>query len=236
MERSLGMSDLREALGQPGCALCRLVALTVDRYLGALLWESVNDIALRDSIRRARGFCPEHGRSLRRQGASLGVSIIAHDVLTDVLRVLDADQDQKSLPWSPRRVLQALVPGQSPLSPSETAERLAPEGHCLVCAYVEEMERVYLEMFILGLSEQAGLPAKYRVSDGLCLQHFRQAMSMTRDRTIAETLIDVQRTLWQALVNQLGEAIRKNDWRFRDEPQGDEMKAWLRAIEVLAGS
>ena len=66
MERSLGMSDLREALAQPGCALCKLVSLTVDRYLEALLWESVNDYGLRDRIRRARGFCPEHSRSLRR--------------------------------------------------------------------------------------------------------------------------------------------------------------------------
>jgi hypothetical protein len=59
---------------------------------------------------------------------------------------------------------------------------------------------------------------------------------MPRDDATLDTLIDAQQSMWQELVEQLSEAIRKNDWRFRDEPQGDEMSAWLKAIAVLAGS
>jgi hypothetical protein len=98
------------------------------------------------------------------------------------------------------------------------------------------MERVYLEMFVQGLDQQEDVLTDYRASEGLCLHHFRRAVTVAHDQTTLATLVDVQQTRWQALVDQLSEAIRKSDWRFRDEPQGDEMKAWLRAIAVLAGS
>ena len=57
--------SLREALAAPGCAFCRLVASAVDRYLRALLHESVNDPEVRERLRASRGFCREHSWQLQ---------------------------------------------------------------------------------------------------------------------------------------------------------------------------
>jgi len=48
--------------------------------------------------------------------------------------------------------------------------------------------------------------------------------------------VSVQRVIWERLTDQLSEIIRKSDYRFLDEPWGEEGDAWLRAIAVLAGS
>ena len=48
--------DLLEALATPGCAFCLLQQRAAERYLDALLWESVNDPSLRREVSAARGF------------------------------------------------------------------------------------------------------------------------------------------------------------------------------------
>jgi len=48
--------------------------------------------------------------------------------------------------------------------------------------------------------------------------------------------VNAQRRIWERLLAQLSEFIRKNDYRFRDEPVGEEGDAWLRAIAALAGA
>ena len=68
---------LQEAFGQPGCPLCRLLADGADRLLDAVLWEMVNDPALRQELNQARGYCPRHTWLLVREGAALGVAILS---------------------------------------------------------------------------------------------------------------------------------------------------------------
>jgi hypothetical protein len=80
------------------------------------------------------------------------------------------------------------------------------------------------------------LLAAYESSDGLCLPHFRQALTQVRDGRVFEALVNAQRAIWGRLVGQLGEFIRKSDHRFRGESWGEERDAWLRAIAALAGA
>jgi len=236
LARSTSFFELREALAGTGCAMCRLAARAADRYLESLLWESVNDPGVRDAIRQARGFCHAHSKGLMRHGASLGVAIIARDVLKDVLEVLQKESGFQSLSsWSLRRFHETVVPGQPSAATAGTVAQLMPQVICPACAWVEQMERIYLGMLLDHLLDQDGLLADYRASDGLCLPHFCRALALVRDRATFDTLVDAQRFIWQALVDQLDEAVRKNDWRFRDEPKGEEMKAWLKALAALAG-
>ncbi len=60
MSRTMSYYDLRDALGQPGCPVCRLTARDADRYLDGLLWEHVNDPGVRVQVREAQGFCRDH--------------------------------------------------------------------------------------------------------------------------------------------------------------------------------
>ena len=288
-DQTASFYDLRDALTQPGCVVCRLKADSVDRFLDSLLWESVNDPDKRQDIRQARGFCREHAWRLSRAGASLGVAIIMRDVLQNVLRTMEtatfqalswcigkakrseprprgdgSTESRRSAPepspqafgrvtpraqaegtgaasearfsWSLRRVREALHPGRKTAATAILVSQLEPQITCPACAWVEKMEGIYLEVLVSNLLGEEGLLAAYESSDGLCLPHFRQALAWVRDERVFEALVNVQRVVWERLVSNLTEFICKSDYRFQDEPWGEERDAWLRAIAALTGA
>jgi hypothetical protein len=236
MGRTMSFYDVREALAQPGCAVCRLKAEVTERYLDGLLWESVNDPGLRHEVRRARGFCHEHAWGLVHNGASLGVAIILRDVLQEVLAVLEGGKFQTVPTLSLRRTQEALDPGQPAGATAELVGQLSPQATCPACAQAATMEGIYLSTLVEHLLSEDGLLAGYQASEGLCLPHFRQALARVRDEVVFEALVQAQRAIWERLIGHLSEIIRKSDYRFQDEPRGEEVGGALRAIAALSGS
>ncbi len=98
------------------------------------------------------------------------------------------------------------------------------------------MEGIYLRTLLSNLLGEDDLLAAYEASDGLCLPHFHQALTLVRSRNIFEALVSAQHAIWERLVTHLSEFVRKSDHRFRGEPWGEESDAWLRAIAALAGA
>jgi hypothetical protein len=236
MSRTSSYYQLREALQQPGCALCRLEAAAVERFLDGLLYAQVNDPESRDRIRRARGFCPEHTWQLLRPGASLGIAILTHDVLSSLLKVLEAGEFEALPRLSMRRVQEALDRAQPTSATAALLAALAPQGECPACHQARSMRQVYLGTLLEDLLGSDGLLAHFEASDGLCLPHLRAALARITDPEVFEALLSAQRAIWRRLAEDLGEFIRKTDYRFRDEPRGVEGDAWLRAVAALAGS
>jgi hypothetical protein len=236
MSRTASYYDLRDALTQPGCPVCRLMARDTERYLDGLLWESVNDPGVRHKLREAQGFCHEHAWQLSRPGASLGVAILMHDVLGSVLGAMEGARFQALPGLSLRRAQESLDPGQPAAATADLVARLTAKAECPACIQVGQMEEIYLSTLNEHLLGEDGLLAAYEVSDGLCLPHFRQTLSSLREEAVFHALLAAQRTIWGRLVEHLGEFIRKNDTRFRDEPWGDESDAWVRALGALAGA
>ncbi len=236
MSRSWGFYDLRDALAEPECAICRLTAGAADQYLESLLWESVNDPEVRHDIRQARGFCHEHSWRLARQRASLGATIITNDVLRDVLRIMENAHFQAPPILSLRRTQEARDPKQPAAATADVVARLTPQQPCPVCVEAEKMECIYLSTLIENLLGEEGLLDAFESSDGLCLPHFRQALTQVREEAIFGALVNAQRAIWERLAGQLSEIIRKADYRFQDEAPGEERGASLRAIAALAGT
>ncbi len=58
--KSIAHFELEEALGQDGCAVCRLVSKTSHDYLDNLLYELVNDPAVQKGFRDSLGPCNRH--------------------------------------------------------------------------------------------------------------------------------------------------------------------------------
>lgn len=225
-EHSRALYDLREAMSQPGCPVCRLVERDTGRYLDNLLWENVNDPGLRQEVRRARGFCREHTRMLvSRPGASLGLAIIARDVWGEIQHATETVR--LPAPRARRTRTADIAAG--------LLARLAPQGECPACTYARAMEGLYLDVLLERLLGEDGLLAAYQASEGLCLPHFRQALARVRDGAVYTTLVSAQRAIGQRRLAELNEFIRKNDYRFRDEPWGRERDAWLRALTALVG-
>jgi hypothetical protein len=236
MSRTASYYDLRDALADPGCPVCRLMARSTERYLDGLLWESVNDPGVRDKLRQAQGFCHEHAWQLNRAGASLGVAILMHDVLGSVLGAMESARFQALPAESLRRAQESLDRSQPAAATADLVARLSAKAECPACIQVGQMEEIYLSTLNEQLLGEDGLLATYEASDGLCLPHFRQTLACLRDEAVFQALLAAQRTLWARLVEHLSEFIRKNDARFRDEPWGDESDAWLRALGALTGA
>ncbi len=70
---------------------------------------------------------------------------------------------------------------------------------------------------------------------GLCLPHLRLALQASGPAAGYQALLAAQREAWSALMAELDEFIRKNDYRFQHEPMGDERDSWLRALDALLG-
>ena len=235
MSRTWGFYDLRDALAEPECAICRLTAKAADQTLESLLWESVNDPEVRHDIRQAHGFCHEHSWRLARHRASLGATIITNDVLRDVLRTMEAAQFQALPILSLRRAQEMRAPERPAAATADVVTQLTPQRPCPVCIEADKMERIYLSSLVENLPGEDGLLDTFRSSDGLCLPHLRQALTQVRDEAVFEALINAQRAIWERLADQLSEIIRKADYRFQDEARGEESGASLRAIAALAG-
>ena len=235
MSRTKSYYDVRDALTLPGCPICRLRAKFTDQYLDRLIYENVNDPGLRRKIRQARGFCKEHAWGLARRGAALGVSIIMHDVLKEVLRTVDEGHFQALPTVSLTRVQEALAPNGSRSATTKFVSKLNPQVTCPVCVRAREMEEDYYSALLDNLLGEDGLLGLYSASDGLCLPHFRQVLKRVNREATFKALVSAQRAIWAGLDDQLSEAIRKSDYRFSSEPLGEEGKAWLRALGVIAG-
>jgi hypothetical protein len=90
---------------------------------------------------------------------------------------------------------------------AELARRLAVDHGCAHC-----------------LAQRAAEEAADPPDDApLCHPHLRGASPATLDH-------------WRALVRDLDDYIRKNDYRFRDEPRGPEQRSPWRAVAAVAGA
>jgi hypothetical protein len=227
--------DLRQALAQRGCAFCRLLAESAERYLDAVLWEMVNDVEFRSELNQARGFCREHGWLLARAGASLGVAILSRNVIQTLLEVA------KSTPAEPTSlpVLEGLRRGLSAnyasKSTANLAAGLAPQAPCPACGILQDREKQLADTLLAHLANPGALSDVYRSGDGLCLQHFRQCLQRSTSPARATCLVNAQMAVWKRLEGELGEFIRKSDHRFRHEEFGSESDSWRRALEAISG-
>lgn len=235
MGRTMSFYDLRDAMALPGCPVCRLKANAVRRHLDNLLWESVNDVGVRHGIRRAHGFCQQHAWQLIEGGSSLGVVIIVHDLMQHVAQPLETARFQPSAPTLRQRARSALNPSRAAPANAELLAKLRPQAPCPVCVHAETTERGLISTLVHELLGEDGLLAAFRASEGLCVLHLRQALAQTPNADVFDALVNVQREIWQRLIGQLAEIIRKEDYRYRHEPRGEEKGASLRALAILSG-
>jgi hypothetical protein len=203
-------------------------------------YEAFTDAENRDDIVRAKGFCPLHTWQLAQLNIGFQLAIVYSSVLPDILEGLN--QEQSALPSNDqgesRREPSTWQSWwrrwqhHNPITDIEPAYELCPFCHMradvevrLIATLVEQLH--FEEMRVL-LSQ----------STGLCLLHFSQARRHAEERNphALPYLLECQRTCVQRVQEEVQELIRKHDYRFSDEPRGDEMTAWRRAAELCAGN
>lgn len=227
--------DLIEACAQPGCPLCRLTEASVSRYLDALMYELVNDIEMRDRLRRSFGFCNTHAHQLLKTvGLSLGIGILYRDLANTALKQLEQVKFSSPRSLTLRTAKEALDRNQPSAATEQAVAALTPPESCPACAYQADKENRLLAV-MLDLLKDERMRTALQTSAGLCLPHLRRAFQLTRDESAFETLVSLARDRLTALRAELDEFIRKNDYRFRQEGFGPEGDSWRRAIAHIVG-
>lgn len=219
-----GYFDLLEAFPQPGCAVCRLLAHDVDRFLDTLLYEYPVEPAMQNSFRASRGLCHEHSWQLTRYNSVLAVAILYDAALDEVLRLIDATPPDRQSGLA--RLLNSSTN-------SALADALAAQKPCPACVVREDAEKRYVEVIGTYIGE-ARFGDAFRASEGLCLAHFRGALYAARDAENARFLTTAQRAIWTSLKREVEVFLHKMDAHYH-QAMGAESTSWQRTLARMAG-
>jgi hypothetical protein len=237
LKPTITFHEVLEACSDPGCPICQVALNGVDSYLDALFYEFVNDVGIRDNLRRSLGFCREHAWLAidKRFADALGTGIIYEDLLRSLIRQAPYARKRlsaRSLPkWLPARIQSVLTRWRDrryevvPFSSSAA---------CPACRQYEVMSDIALSA-MLDFFEDARMQAAYKDSSGLCLPHMRQAMAYERRPEAQAHLLELTLSKWMHLKGELHELIRKHDYRFIEQGFGPEGDSWKRAVAAIVG-
>jgi hypothetical protein len=223
-ENDLVCGQILAACRKGECPVCFRVAEAARKRLEALLAEHATDPETRHRLRAARGFCASHTWLLATVAhANLGVALIYHDLLRDVLVQL-----AQSAPRTPRRA-------------SRTGVRVPRRSHdlaaatCLVCREGETLTASDLGVIVAHFGESRFLEG-FAHSAGLCLPHLRHLADCAAGHPNLDRVFAWHAARWAELDADLVEFARKFDYRYAREPMGRERDSWLRVLQVFAGT
>lgn len=235
MSQHTGYYELRDALQETGCAICRLGEKVVARYLAGLVYANANDYQVRAEVKLARGFCNLHAWQLRDcLGSGLDIAVLSGDVLAEWLKALQGFRAQTPPLTFWQRVKGALGLGGGQPDAVALAKKLAPQRSCLACQIRDEAESAYLHELLIHW-EDPDVQASFAQSGGLCLTHFRQLLNLVTQPAQAEAIVRQQKAALSPLLEQCREFIRKHDYRFSNEMTAEDGEAWIKALEAVSG-
>ena len=224
MSKTREFQALLYACSQEGCALCHLVQESTYRYLDSWKYETFTDVRVRQELRRTQGFCHTHTWQLARMGATLPLAQAYRDVITDSIEQLQQGGEGGNGSGLWRRFF-------------ESKRGRGADEACPACKQQESAAERYAHSVRQAILDEA-FYAQFAASDGLCLDHFRVVCENRGPEVSGPWLTrlrQAQLACLQRLDEQLGELIRKHDYRFKDEPRGAEMQSWRRAAGLVAG-
>jgi hypothetical protein len=226
----IGFLRLRDALAEPGCAICRIVLEASERMLAGLFHEFVNDPTTRAWLQAAGGFCNLHAwMAIQMPGTESGLGTIYETILDSLLIRFDEcrsaieNRAESGGLMKLRRNFRNNVPRLSQRT-----------GQCQICVRAGEAEGTTLHELLTWFDDDE-LRAAFDQSFGLCVLHLDLAISRFAEHQNLLPLIEAERQKCERLRAELKEFLRKLDYRHSGEPRGDEQDSWRRAVELLAG-
>ncbi len=117
----------------------------------------------------------------------------------------------------------------------ELAHQLGARRLCPLCERQAELELADLQEYAAELAEAEATSSPTGEAATLCLPHLSQSCHLRLSPGLRAALLRRQMLGWNRLVAELKEYIRKQDYRFRDEPRGHEQTSPYRAVAQMAG-
>jgi hypothetical protein len=255
--------QLKLALREPGCPICRIMHEVERRFLLYVLYENVNDGTTRAHLVRSLGLCPRHAWDMQateqgRWNDGMGTGAIYEDLTARVLGTLSEYLERSVTPgrttlarliirlfglerfdrwrtWRTRIDRRQSGPSAQASPVKALLARLSPLGRCRLCETVEHSEKANLAWLVSHLTDPE-FRTLYAASDGLCLAHLRGALAFAEEQDTARHLVRLAADKLGPLLSNLKEYGRKHSWTHRDEPKYPwEQASWIRAVAFFAG-
>lgn len=225
--------NLLKTFTQRGCPVCHEVQRLSLRSLRFLFHERVNDGGVRKALRESKGLCNWHGWTARDlPNSNTGLAIIFKDLLDreiQSLAALEQHHSDSSHSSAGMRGREDFIKGLHDYLRSWSEKRACPE-----CRQLSSHERYVIKTLVDSLGDKT-FAEKFAGSEGLCFPHFTYTLGAFNDHPNLSFLLIMQRGKFESLSSELGEFIRKRDYKFTDEPVGLEADAWIRVTELFAG-
>ena len=240
-QRSRDSDALRAACSREGCPVCTVVLEYLDRFIDSWEYEGFSDVAHRYELINSRGFCPLHTWQLAQRSNGFRLGLIYHEILTDVEQQLDHDY---------RRCVatdDTITNHESGLRRwrrtwfhrgDETPKKLNPRfDQCHFCRTRSNIEQRVVSTLVQQMRSEE-MRQLLSQSTGLCLVHLEQARDQAKgvEPAVAGHILACQLICIRRIQEELGELVRKHDYRFSDEPRGNEMLSWRRGAQLCAGN
>ncbi len=197
-----------------GCPICNLILDVEERSIENILYEMVNDPAVRNRIKSSLGFCPFHAHQVidfvKRNPwlDGLGTSIIYLDMVETYLDMIENGGAMSITDmWA----------------------------SCYLCEKAEEFERIYVETLSIRFEEDQKLLENYASSSSLlCARHLESVYNRL-NRVIGKKILQIQKEKLTKIAQLMKSYIEKQDYKARSPPTEEESVAWIIAIKALKG-
>jgi hypothetical protein len=240
-QRSRDSDSLRTACGHEGCPVCTVVLEYLDHIIDNWEYEGFSEVAYRYELINSRGFCPLHTEQLVQRGNSFRLGLIYNEILTDVEHALEQEYSKLTGATSnapkQRTSFKKLWNRQFQRT-GETSTTARPRYDlCPFCQARSNIEQRVISTLVQQLQFE-DMRQLLSQSTGLCLVHLEQARHEAEgtDPTVADHILACQLTCIRRVLEELRELVRKHDYRFSDEPRGNEMLSWRRGAQLCAGN
>lgn len=225
---------IEDALTEGGCPVCAMGKRAGHNYLNNLVFENVNNVAVRKRLMSTLGMCGRHSRQmLTFPGGRPGISTLEQSFMEEALKLLRTYRGD--MPTPRRRRMAGLIKYiEDEIFSSRRPVPSDQDKHytCEVCQYEVNAEKAACEVVLENLTE---LEAGLREAGGLCVPHLEWALLKGNKPTQAQ-LVTIHEELWESLIGDLKEFVRKNDYKHSHEQISEaEGTAAERAIQILTG-
>ncbi len=222
------------------CPLCALRTRNEDMYVDHFLGDSVMEPTTRVEVNE-KGFCNRHFLMMLPQKNRLGLGLITHtylmDVIADMHKVLRAAESGGG-----SRLLSSFRK-ESSVGDSPAAKLRARVGGCILCERLENTMRRYAYTLLHLWQTDTEFRRLFAASKGLCLPDMALVMEMAdtemsgkKRQEFLEALAQLQKENLSRIEKELEWFTLKFDYRNQDKPWGNSRDAVERAIGKLSGS
>ncbi len=228
---------LYQACEREGCPVCLVMLERMEREMDLWQYEVVSDMRNRQTLLRSKGFCARHTWQLAlapNLPTPFALAMVYRSLLPDVLEEVQRDLEQARTA-RPARGAGFWKRFRRKRGKTEVAEGAHFFSTCPLCQRQADIERELIQELLTLLSSQHFL-TQLPHTTGFCLLHLTQATRAARSPEQRVTLLECQSACLQRNLAELDELVRKHDYRFLQEPRGEEMTAWRRAAELLVGN